>query len=70
MTRFAAQPLYKRRSQMRILIIIARGLCIASVAGERGKRHSVLMRFDCDLSLDVNDPEMKQHGYVYKPDFY
>ena len=46
------------------------GLCHNTLAGERGKRHSVLMRFDCDLSLDVDNPDMKQHGYVYKPDFY
>ena len=46
------------------------GLCHNTLAGERGKSHSVLMRFDCDLSLDVHDPEMKRHGYAYKPDFY
>lgn len=46
------------------------GLCHNTRAGERGKAHSVLMRFDCDLSLDVDDPDMKQHGYIYKPDFY
>lgn len=32
--------------------------------------HSVLLRFDCDLSRDVNDPQMKQHKYYYKPEFY
>lgn len=32
--------------------------------------HSVLARFDCDLSLDVDDPEMKKaHNYL-KPDFF
>ena len=46
------------------------GLCHNTLAGERGKRHSVLMRFDCDLSLDVDDPDMKRHGYAYGPDFY
>ncbi|RMG02843.1 MAG: hypothetical protein D6741_03110 [Planctomycetota bacterium] len=46
------------------------GLCHNTLAGEKGKRHSVLMRFDCDLSLDVHDPEMKQHTYYYPPEFY
>ncbi|NMH88686.1 glycoside hydrolase family 117 protein [Flavivirga algicola] len=32
---------------------------------------SILMRFDCDLSLDVHDPEMKRHKYYYfNPEFY
>lgn len=34
------------------------------------KGHSILMRFDCDLSLDVGDPLMKAHSYLYKPEFY
>ncbi|MEM6846166.1 MAG: family 43 glycosylhydrolase [Bacteroidota bacterium] len=39
-------------------------------AGE-GKRHySVLARFDCDLSLDVHDPEMKGHNNLWKPEDY
>lgn len=32
--------------------------------------HSILTRFDCDLSLDVNDPDMKYHNEYYKPEFY
>lgn len=32
--------------------------------------HAVLLRFDCDLSLDVDDPAMKRHGNHYKPAFY
>ena len=35
-----------------------------------GTNHSLLMRFDCDLSLDVHDPDMKRHGYRHKPEFY
>ncbi|REE00198.1 glycosyl hydrolase family 43 [Marinoscillum furvescens DSM 4134] len=32
---------------------------------------SILMRFDCDLSLEVDDPEMKAHGYYHAdPNFY
>lgn len=34
------------------------------------KGHTILMRFDCDLSLDVHDPEMKKHKYNYSPEFY
>ncbi|MCB1121627.1 MAG: glycoside hydrolase [Verrucomicrobiae bacterium] len=34
------------------------------------KGHTILMRFDCDLSLDVDDPEMKKHKYSYPPEFY
>ncbi len=34
------------------------------------KNHSALTRFDCDLSLDVNDPEMKKTGLYLKPDIY
>ena len=35
------------------------GLSHNTWAGTRGKGHSVLMRFDCDLSLDVDYPDMK-----------
>ncbi|MCP9235260.1 family 43 glycosylhydrolase [Lewinella sp. JB7] len=34
------------------------------------QNHAVLLRFDCDLSQDVHDPDMKNHSYYYKPDFY
>ena len=34
------------------------------------KNHAVLLRFDCDLSLDADDQEMKVHNYYYKPDFF
>lgn len=32
--------------------------------------HSILVRFDCDLSLDINDVEMKKHHTYQKADFY
>jgi hypothetical protein len=32
--------------------------------------HSVLTRFDCDLSLDLNDMEMKKTGVYHKPEVY
>lgn len=35
-----------------------------------GSLHSVLVRFDCDLSLDLNDPEMKEHRVNHSPDVY
>lgn len=32
---------------------------------------SILMRFDCDLSLDVHDPEMKRHEYFHMdPEYF
>lgn len=34
------------------------------------KNHSVLLRFDCDLSQDVHDPDMKKAHTYLKPDFY
>ncbi|MEM9848217.1 MAG: glycoside hydrolase [Bacteroidota bacterium] len=36
------------------------------------QQHAILLRFDCDLSLDLDDPQMKVHSnvYGYKPDFY
>ncbi len=32
--------------------------------------HSILMRFDCDLSRDVHYPEMKRHHVRLKPEHY
>ncbi len=34
------------------------------------QNHSILTRFDCDLSQDVDDYDMKHHNEYYKPDFY
>nr|WP_264619603.1 family 43 glycosylhydrolase [Flavobacterium sp. 7A]MCW2119924.1 hypothetical protein [Flavobacterium sp. 7A] len=33
------------------------------------KNHALLVRFDCDLSQDLHDPEMKRTNINYKPDF-
>ncbi|MDI1335849.1 MAG: family 43 glycosylhydrolase [Lacunisphaera sp.] len=41
-----------------------------NVTGSWNTYHSVLTRFDCDLSLDSNDPEMKKHCYYESPEFY
>ncbi|CAM4223595.1 glycoside hydrolase family 117 protein [Zobellia nedashkovskayae] len=38
--------------------------------GGKGEFHSKLVRFDCDLSLDLHDPEMKEHRVKHKPDVY
>lgn len=32
--------------------------------------HSMLVRFDCDLSQDIHDPEMKEHRVIHKPEVY
>ena len=34
------------------------------------KRHSILARFNCDLSLDVHDPIMKRTGLFLSPEVY
>ena len=32
--------------------------------------HSALVRFDCDLSQDLHDPDMKRHCPYHRPDVY
>ena len=45
------------------------GLChFRNIGLAEGKSHSILARFDCDLSLDVHDPEMKQSDIFNHPD--
>ena len=47
------------------------GIChFRNVRGKNGRMHSELARFDCDLSLDVHDPEMKHHNYLWDPEDY
>lgn len=41
-----------------------------NVRGQWDKFCSKLVRFDCDLSLDLHDPEMKKHRVVHWPDVY
>ncbi|MEM8889151.1 MAG: family 43 glycosylhydrolase [Bacteroidota bacterium] len=41
-----------------------------NAAMDWNRNHSILTRFDCDLSLDVDDPAMKAHYYRYGPEFY
>jgi len=46
------------------------GLCHFINAGERDTQHSILARFDCDLSRDFHDPWMKQTEIWFKPEVY
>ncbi len=48
------------------------GLCHSLNAGSPGKDFAQLLRFDCDLSLDIDDKEMKNHSYYnsYGPAFF
>ena len=47
------------------------GLCHFRDAGGPGApRHCILGRFDCDLSQDVRDPEMKKSHYRYSPEHH
>ena len=43
-----------------------------NAAGDWKRNHTMLTRFDCDLSLDVHYPEMKDHDYLemYRPEHY
>lgn len=38
--------------------------------GGKDKFHSMLVRFDCDLSQDVEDEEMKEHRVRHDPDVF
>lgn len=45
------------------------GLChFRNIGLAEGKSHSMLARFDCDLSLDWHDPEMKESDIFNHPD--
>ena len=45
------------------------GLChFRNIKRDEGKSHSMLARFDCDLSLDIHDIEMKQSDIFNDPD--
>ena len=45
------------------------GLChFRNIGLEEGKSHSILARFDCDLSLDVHDAEMKNSDIFNHPE--
>ncbi|MEM6631071.1 MAG: glycoside hydrolase [Bacteroidota bacterium] len=45
------------------------GLChFRNIGLEEGKSHSMLARFDCDLSLEIHDPEMKESDIFNHPE--
>ena len=46
------------------------GLCHNTWAGSRGKGHTVLMRFDCDLSPKFDDPALRETEHFWKPEVY
>lgn len=49
---------------------ISWGACHFVHQGERGKNYSIMARFDCDLSLDVNEPVLKGSNVWHKSDVY
>jgi len=45
------------------------GLChFRNLKLDEGKSHSILARFDCDLTLDIHDPEMKESDIFNDPE--
>ncbi len=46
------------------------GLSHFTNAGTSKTSHSILTRFDCDLSLDLDDPEMKRTAPLFKPEVH
>ena len=46
------------------------GLCHFTTAGTKDTKHSILARFDCDLSLDYNNRWMKEPEHFWPPEFY
>lgn len=41
-----------------------------NAAGNYKKNHGILARFDCDLSLDMHDEQMKKSYISYNPEFH
>ncbi|GAF05037.1 glycoside hydrolase family protein [Saccharicrinis fermentans] len=47
------------------------GMChFINAATTRDKQHSIIARFDCDLSLDCNEPSLKSTGVWHRPEVY
>jgi hypothetical protein len=46
------------------------GLCHFTGVGAKDRRHSILARFDCDLSQDGHDPWMRETEHWWPPEFY
>ena len=45
------------------------GICNYNIWG-KNTTHTILLRFDCDLSTDVNVPEMKKNDVPYSLEEY
>ncbi|MGC6432016.1 MAG: glycoside hydrolase family 117 protein [Jejuia sp.] len=43
---------------------------IINAGGDWKSNHTILLRFDCDLSQDIHDDDMKHHHYNYSPEFH
>lgn len=41
-----------------------------NAGGNWKNNHTILTRFDCDLSQETDEPEMKGHYNLYTPEFY
>ncbi len=46
------------------------GLCHFTTPGTKETKHSILARFDCDLSRDYHDRLMKDPEHYWPPEFY
>lgn len=46
------------------------GLCHFTTPGTKKTKHSILARFDCDLSQDYHDKYMKDPEHYWPPEFY
>lgn len=46
------------------------GLCHFINAGTAKSRHSIIARFDCDLSLDLDDPDLKSPHVWHRPEVH
>lgn len=41
-----------------------------NAGGDWSRNHTILTRFDCDLSLDIHDEKMKGHYIIHSPEFH
>jgi hypothetical protein len=46
------------------------GLCHITTAGTKSTKHSILARFDCDLSQDDQESAMRDTEHYWPPEFY
>jgi hypothetical protein len=50
--------------------VVTWGLCHFTNAGTQAKQYAIMARFDCDLSLDYDEPTFKNTGVWHKPEVY